>query len=429
MKILLVDDEAIVLRGIAAILRGAHPEWTVVGSCESAEAALPLVAEHAPDVVISDIRMYDMSGIELAQRIHRDHPQALVILLTGYADFGYAQQAVKLHVFDYLLKPAKKEDILECLGRAEKRLLRDRQARERTRRLRDQAARDLPHLREKLLRDAAQGLLPLGGDVQRDMDRYRLHAAKYQALCCGLRGDAPGEAPGEAADGVPEGPKAAAFKEEWERAFASLGRLLAFGERPWQVGGVWLLEEGETVSEEKLKSCAQAFSQSFFGAPDRVCLGCGSEVTHLEALFDSYHQAEYALQGARKQGLPLVLFSEMEQPGGTISSDQVQKAVEYIDQHFQKEISLKEVARAVFLNPWYLSEIFKKQVGSTFSEYVQGKRLTYACGLLRGTNLKLYEVAYQSGFGDQAYFSALFKKTYGMPPKKYREENAGMAGG
>lgn len=424
MKMLLVDDEAIVLKGIAAMIRGARPEWTVVGACESAEAALPLVQEHAPDVVISDIRMYDMSGIELAERIHETHPQTLVILLTGYADFGYAQQAVKLHVFDYLLKPAKKEDILECLGRAERRILQDRQAREQTRRLWEQATQDLPHLREKFLRDAAHGLLPLGGDMRREILRYGMQAERYQALCCGLRKNAEGEA----AQG--EGAKAALFKEQCEKAFSALGKLMAFAERPWQVCCVLLLQENGAAGTEKLRSCVLDFSQRFFGSPDWVCVGCGNEVTNAEALFDSYHQAEYAMQAAQKQNLPLALFAGMEQPAALgISSEQVQMALRYIDENFQRELSLKDVAKAVFLNPWYLSEIFKKQVGNTFSEYVQGKRLQYACDMLRTTNLKLYEVAYQSGFGDQAYFSALFKKTYGMPPKKYREENGKAAGG
>ena len=123
MKIILVDDEPIVLKGVSTIIEKAdRDDWRVVGQCTSAEEALALLDTAKPDVMMTDIRMNGISGLELIGLVKEKHEDMVVILLTGYADFDFARQAIKLGAFDYLLKPTRYPDILACLQKAETHL-------------------------------------------------------------------------------------------------------------------------------------------------------------------------------------------------------------------------------------------------------------------------------------------------------------------
>jgi two-component system response regulator YesN len=91
--------------------------YTVIGEAYSGTAALEMIMEEKPDVVLSDIRMPGLDGIELLERINREKLKTAVILISGYSEFEYAQKALRLGVFEYLLKPVDKNKLNESLSR------------------------------------------------------------------------------------------------------------------------------------------------------------------------------------------------------------------------------------------------------------------------------------------------------------------------
>ena len=106
---------------------------------------------------------------------------------------------------------------------------------------------------------------------------------------------------------------------------------------------------------------------------------------------------------------------------GSQYSGQLQQAVRYIDEHYQSEdISLNRVAKEVDLSPNYLSAVFSQEMGTTFVEYLTAKRMEKARELLRHSDLRSGEIAAAVGYKDSHYFSFLFKKTQGCPPRDYR---------
>ncbi|GBG10568.1 DNA-binding response regulator [Paenibacillus agaridevorans] len=114
--ILIVDDEPIVRNGLRNF------DWETygfecVGACENGREALDWLSRNAADVVLTDIKMPGIDGVELSGLIRERYPDLLVILLTGYNEFAYAQQAIKTGVFDYLLKPAEDSDFEEVLAK------------------------------------------------------------------------------------------------------------------------------------------------------------------------------------------------------------------------------------------------------------------------------------------------------------------------
>jgi two-component system, response regulator YesN len=119
LKILLVDDEPKVLKGIRTIIDRANEEWDVVGECRNGVEAFEQILGKHPDVVITDIKMPCMGGLELVEKVKQIKPDLKFIILSGFADFSFAQQAIRLDTVDYLLKPPDYRDILKIIKKIE----------------------------------------------------------------------------------------------------------------------------------------------------------------------------------------------------------------------------------------------------------------------------------------------------------------------
>ena len=113
-RVMIVDDEPIVCEGLRTFYWDRY-ECEIAAEAMDGAEALELAETVRPDIIISDIRMPEMDGIAFSQRIKALDPGCEIILLTGYADFAYAQQALKIGVHDYLLKPFSFEDIEKAL--------------------------------------------------------------------------------------------------------------------------------------------------------------------------------------------------------------------------------------------------------------------------------------------------------------------------
>lgn len=111
-RILLVDDEPAILRSLAILLEG---DGHSVEAAESGEAAMVVLAEREFDLMISDIRMEPMNGMELAKMAHDTKPSMAVVMLTGYASPGTAAESLKYGVFDYLTKPVPESQLLRTV--------------------------------------------------------------------------------------------------------------------------------------------------------------------------------------------------------------------------------------------------------------------------------------------------------------------------
>ncbi len=117
-KLLLVDDEQIIREGIEGMIDWKKLDTVVSASCSNAFAALDSMMDDMPDILLTDVRMPGMNGLELAERAMSMHPQLQTIIISGYDTFGYAQQALKSGVMEYLLKPCSKDELEQALERA-----------------------------------------------------------------------------------------------------------------------------------------------------------------------------------------------------------------------------------------------------------------------------------------------------------------------
>ena len=114
-KVLLVDDENIYLQYLSRIIDWEELQCGICGFAKDGEEALALIREKHPDIVFMDINMSRMNGLEACEAIKGSDAETRVIIMTAYDEFSFAHQAIKLNVFDYLLKPFDKEELKKAI--------------------------------------------------------------------------------------------------------------------------------------------------------------------------------------------------------------------------------------------------------------------------------------------------------------------------
>lgn len=126
MKLFLVEDEVIALQSLQRKIEDLDEDYEIVGTASNGLAALSSIPVARPDVVLTDIRMPDMDGITLVEKLRERGSPVLPVIISGYQEFEYAKQAVRLGVSDYLLKPVNPEELAACLTKCAQRLKRQR---------------------------------------------------------------------------------------------------------------------------------------------------------------------------------------------------------------------------------------------------------------------------------------------------------------
>lgn len=135
-RLLIVDDEHIIRQGLS-MLPWKENDIEVVGVMKNGIEALEWIDSNELDILMTDIRMPGMTGIELAKAAMSNYPNLKVILLSGYGEFEYAQEAVKFGAFDYILKPSSTAEILGVVKRACEKCSEDQEQKEKLEKLRE----------------------------------------------------------------------------------------------------------------------------------------------------------------------------------------------------------------------------------------------------------------------------------------------------
>ncbi len=117
VTVFIVDDEEIIREGLKNIIPWENIGMQVIGTAEDGEEAFEIIKGKRPDVILTDIRMTSMDGLSLASRLRMVMPDIKIIIITGYDEFDYAQQALRLDVKDFLVKPVEQEKLMECVVR------------------------------------------------------------------------------------------------------------------------------------------------------------------------------------------------------------------------------------------------------------------------------------------------------------------------
>ena len=356
IKIFLAEDEAIIRRGIRDSIDWEANGLEFVGEAGDGEYAYPLILKTEPDILLTDVKMPFMDGLELSRLVKKSLPNIKIIILSGYNEFDYAKEAIKIGISDYLLKPITSASLVDALKRVAETI---REERERTRLL-ERYFVSYEKYTEFLDKTDYSGV-----DRKLIEDFLKLGSVEE----CGP------------------------FIDEY---------FAAVGEHNYKS---LLLRQYMTVD---IFYCVQEFLKSLKVETDeipetlrdikeipKVIGGVETTVAYLKALFHFALSARDKCSNDRYGNL-------------------IREARAYIAEHFARsDFSLNMISAHIGVSSSYFSSIFKQEMGQSFVEYLTKVRIDKACELLKCTNLRTAEIGESVGYNDPHYFSATFKKIMG----------------
>lgn len=414
--VIVADDEDELREAMCTMIPWQELGFCLVGSASNGLDALQLVEKHEPDLLLTDIRMPFISGIELARQVRELRPMTNIAFLSGYDDFEYAQQAIQYNIISYMLKPLTVKGLGDELRMIRQKIdVQFSMFRQAVPRSEEQAPR-------------TNELMALVLDGYADLDG----GAEALALQCGLLQDV-NDRPGYTVmvsvlvkgDGAFDTP--ASFAASVDRLAAKYLRSASFFSLN-KVVSVPLGSPGDLG--EFLYILADEITQMSGRVLGRRCRVGVSRMTGAPgALSDAYREAmEALLQGDRTEaGAQFIGDLEPAVKGGELLC---KRALEALEQHYMDPaLSLVSLSGMLDVSPNHLSACIKKYAGETFINTLIQKRMEAARELLATSGLKVREVAERCGYTDQHYFSYCFKKYCGESPNSMRrrldEERAG----
>ena len=412
MKVFLADDEVVVREGIRESFPWEESGYTLVGEAPDGEMALPMIRDTNPDIVITDIRMPFMDGIELCRILRAQMPWIAIIVLSGYDEFEYARQCIQLGVREYLVKPINSENLREALDKVSRQILDERKTLEHAASLRARIGNDEQLVKEKLIASL------YSEDAAAEDSKGVLN--HLQSMGCNVI------APYYAVVDAAFKPAGNGQDIAYELAESSGGIMHASSTRT----GSALLVLGDTAEDAEER--AYAFAASLVRELERcgceeIRVGIGEIVGAPEEILRSFKTARHIrhILVERADEKSMILGTrEM----GEISDDAstpgvIGEAKVYMSGHFtDPNLMLQDVAKAVGMSNSRFSTVFSQQTGQTFTEYLIYLRLNKAKEMLRTTGIKSSQIARESGYNDSHYFSYIFKKNVGITPSEYRAQ-------
>ena len=412
MKVFLADDEIVIREGIRESFPWDETPYTLVGEAPDGEMALPIIRDTNPDIVITDIRMPFMDGLELCRTLRSQMPWIGIIVLSGYDEFEYARQCIQLGVREYLLKPVTADKLKEVLDKVSAQLLEERKTLEHAASLRARMQSDDKFLKEKLI-----GVF---FNEESTEDDSRNVLKQLSSMGCNVT------APFYAVIDVAFSPLQTGLEAAYNLASNSGGIVFATSSRT----GARLLVLGNSVAETEER--AYAFASSLVQELERleckeIRVGIGDIVDRPESIFNSFKAARHIrhLIVERKDERSIILgVREM----GDVDGDKKESSIIsdaklfMLDNFSNPNLMLQDVAREVNMSNSRFSTVFSQQSGQTFTEYLIYLRLNKAKELLRTTDEKTSQIASEVGYNDSHYFSYIFKKNVGITPTDFRNQ-------
>ncbi len=407
--VVVADDEDELREAVCMMTPWQDFGFCLVGSASNGLDALQLVEKHEPDLLLTDIRMPFISGIDLARQVREVRPTTNIAFLSGYDDFEYAQQAIQYNIISYMLKPLTMEGLAAELRSIRQKI--DAQFAQFRQTAPQSGAPD----------QRAMVLMPLV------LDDYAEQGSEMQAenfaRQCGLLRDAE------------DRPCYTVMVSTLLNEEGGSCTTPAFASSVEQVTskylrGVSFFTAGKVVSvllgnpsdfNEYLHILADEIPQMAARVLGLRCrVGVSRLVNALTALHDAYREAmEVVRQGDQSEGG--VQFIQDLAPAAKGGELLCRRALDALDQNYMDaDLSLVSLSEMLDVSPNYLSACIKKYAGETFMNLLICKRMEAARELLGTSNLKIQEIARRCGYTDQHYFSYCFKKYCGESPNAMR---------
>lgn len=391
--VFIVDDELLSRQSLKTSITWENYGYCLCGESSNGEQALKIISSLHPDVIITDIKMPVMDGLELLRHLKDINEPAKVIVMSCYDEFDYVREAMRLGAIDYLLKHTYEEsDLVELLHKLDSIFLKEQTTGEGLKILRQEIF--LKIINNNVSKDELNNYI--------DNDIIPELKSLYMIACFQLSSH-----------------KQHILSQQDTQSFTDYIHHSYSGQTPCQL--LLLKEEGNN------------FSLIFAGDNQTSIASLKTEIknilSHLYQFFESqniswisgischaysdWNDLKEAYEEAQE-----MLGEDTEFLG---CSTKILAAVDYIKTNYSRAITLEDIAEYAGISRIYLSQSFKKETGQNISDYLIQYRLKKAKKLLLTSNLKVYTIAEMCGFGSVQYFGQIFKKMTGFSPYQFKD--------
>lgn len=287
IKVFLVEDEMVIRRGIKNSIDWEKEGYIFCGEASDGELAYPMIIKEKPDILITDIRMPFMDGLELCKLVKEELPNIKILILSGYDEFDYAKGAIRLGVTEYLLKPISSGKLLEALNGVSESIRREKEDKDLVRKYMEEMRENTEHEKQKFFEQMIAGNLSMA-DALETGKKYEMNlsAGMYNLLLfrftLGEENRKSGELLGEAEYAIKKLTERLEYVFEFQRDVEGWAFLL--------------MADNEEQMSERVKELSKDLEEimknystiTYFG-------GIGQPVARLRELEESFREAERAL--------------------------------------------------------------------------------------------------------------------------------------
>lgn len=287
IKVFLVEDEMVIRRGIKNSIDWEKEGYIFCGEASDGELAYPMIIKEKPDILITDIRMPFMDGLELCKLVKEELPNIKILILSGYDEFDYAKEAIRLGVTEYLLKPISSGKLLEALNGVSESIRREKEDKDLVRKYMEEMRENTEHEKQKFFEQMIAGNLSMA-DALETGKKYEMNlsAGMYNLLLfrftLGEENRKSGELLGEAEYAIKKLTERLEYVFEFQRDVEGWAFLL--------------MADNEEQMSERVKELSKDLEEimknystiAYFG-------GIGQPVARLRELEESFREAERAL--------------------------------------------------------------------------------------------------------------------------------------
>lgn len=396
-KLLIADDEPKIRRGLMKVLPWNELNIDVVGEAENGLIALELAKQLQPDILFVDICMPFLDGLELIEQLQSVLDRSVIIVISGHDEFNYAQKAVKLNVFEYLLKPVMKNKLLTVVTSAIQVLEEAHQNKERNNWVDSQLKTNSLIIRDIFLVKWINGLLT-ETEIKLNLAFFKLSFTAQTGMIVFK---------------VIQSLDTGKSSRTWNRD------LLEFAVK--NVAEDTLRNEAYHIIFKDKKGFIVIISSI---ENEAEWQGLSGKIQHkIEAILEKIVIIE---QRKLEGGLAQVtsMYNELVvdvNAKGSLSPIVILTKKMMDHNYHNSDLSLQEVADRVQVSPTYLSKQLKKELGVSFIDYLTEVRIKKAIQFMNDPSAKVYEIAEMVGYSSQHYFSNAFKKITGVSPLLYKK--------
>ena len=384
-KTLFVDDERLI--NLIDWERITGQELTLA---ENAKVALKYLEHEKYEIVISDIYMQDMNGIELAKCIKGKWPDVVVILLSAYEDFDYARKAIEAGVFKYLLKPVIPEELEDAVNEAISQVKINEETKKRIDHSQEVLEDYRRELKKNLWKDILSGNMRNEDEIFERFEKMNMSKNISPIYVVVYKTD----------------DESMLYQNQVAIDKVVSSCFEGYIDTVFMDNYIVIL-----LKKENAKSVLYAFGdlvKEMFHF--EVYMGEGKTVKDLSTLHMSVESAKYNIQKNRA--------NKKDEPTQIVLAavEMIRKEIENVD------FNINTIANALYLTPAYFSRVFKRKMGMTCIDFIKNYRINLAKELLQNTDLSIQQISEKTGYATVYYFSQQFKQVTGESPGSFRKK-------